>query len=135
LFEYIQVRFGKKKDLLSKIGVMLRKYQMTHPLINTMKSLAQKLCTKNFFNDNAISKPNVPCIVADTIYLGNSYFSNAENYSDEEKVLICMACYYIRNASYPKEFEVFLTLIQMRIFNDMGNINQNHDVDNVIALF
>jgi hypothetical protein len=132
--QYVHVRFGIKKDLHAKIQIILQKYQKANPDVGSIKQLAKKLCQKDFFLDKENTNPVAPCVVANKIFLGNKYYATADSYGDEDKLLMCMACYYIRNASYPKEFEVFLTLIQVRVLYDLANIKPN-GVDNVLALF
>jgi hypothetical protein len=68
-------------------------------------------------------------------FLGNNLNAPADCYNDEDKLLMCMACYYIRNVSYPKFYEVFLTLIQVRVFNDLANINKSSGIDKILAFF
>jgi hypothetical protein len=133
LIIFVHTRFGDIKQLVSKIKVLVAKYNSSNSSVSSVKQLSEKLCKKDLFC-NLNDTPNVPCIVGNKIYLGNKYFAEADQYTDEEKVLICIACYYIRNISYPAEYDVFMTLIQIRIFNDMTNITQNIEVDNIIAL-
>jgi hypothetical protein len=112
---------------------MIAKYKKSDPNVDTIKKLSEKLVKKSFFGEISNSRPVSPCVISNQIYLGNNYFAKADGYTDEEKLLICMGCYYIRNAAYPKHFDIFLTLIQIRIFCDLSNISKN-GVDEVLAL-